>query len=180
LCLALPRLVWLAIVVSAYSLGSVEVALTPLARFEEFLQARGKRVTLQRRLIVEKVSARHEHFDADQLAAEMAQSDATRKVSRPTVYRTLAELVEAGVLRKMTLNGRAVYEHDYGYPQHDHLHCTECDKLIEFQSDDLAAIRDAVAREHQFRVTGHRLIISGLCLECRLAKQRAKRRLDVL
>jgi Fur family transcriptional regulator, ferric uptake regulator len=166
--------------VSDFSLGSVEVALTPLARFEEFLQARGKRVTQQRRLIVEKVSQRHEHFDADQLAAEMAQSALHRKVSRPTVYRTLAEMVEAGVLRKMTLGGRAVYEHDYGYPQHDHLHCTECNKLIEFVSDEVTAIRDAVAREHQFRVTGHRLIISGMCNECRLAKQRMKRRLDVL
>jgi Fur family ferric uptake transcriptional regulator len=166
--------------VSPFSLGSVEVALTPLARFEEFLQARGKRVTQQRRQIVEKVSARHEHFDADQLAAEMAQTEGRRKVSRPTVYRTLAELVEAGVLRKMTLGGRAVYEHDYGYPQHDHLHCTECDKLIEFQSDEVAAIRDAVAREHQFRVTSHRLIITGLCNDCRLAKQKMKRRLDVL
>jgi Fur family ferric uptake transcriptional regulator len=166
--------------VAEFSLGNVEVALTPLARFEEFLQARGKRVTQQRRLIVEKVSARHEHFDADQLAAEMAKSPERRRVSRPTVYRTLTELVEAGVLRKMTLNGRAVYEHDYGYPQHDHLHCTECNKLIEFVSDEVAAIRDAVAREHQFRVAGHRLIISGVCLECRMEKQRAKRRLDVL
>ena len=47
-------------------------------------------------------------------------------------------MVEAGLLRKMVLGGRAVYEHDYGYPQHDHLHCTECDKLIEFSSDELS------------------------------------------
>ena len=58
----------------------------------------------------------------------------------------------------MTLGGRAVYEHDYGYPQHDHLYCQMCDKLIEFHSDELAELRDAVAREHNFRVTGHRLI----------------------
>lgn len=162
-------------------LGSVAVSLTPLARFEEFLQARGKRITEQRRLIVQHVSQRHEHFDADQLAAEMAaQKDERRKVSRPTVYRTLAELVEAGVLRKMTLGSRAVYEHDYGYPQHDHLHCTECNKLIEFQNDEVATIRDAVGRQHGFRVNGHRLIITGICQECWQARQRAKRRLDVL
>ena len=63
----------------------------------------------------------------------------------------------------MTLGGRAVYEHDYGYPQHDHLHCTMCDTLIEFQSDELQRIRDAVGREHRFRVTGHRLIVTGVC-----------------
>ncbi|MDZ4819976.1 MAG: transcriptional repressor [Planctomycetota bacterium] len=165
---------------SDFSLGTVEVSLTPLQRFEEFLQSRGKRITQQRRIIVEQVSSRHEHFDADQLLADLQKTPEHRKVSRPTVYRTLAELTDAGLLRAMSLNGRAVYEHDYGYPQHDHLQCTECDKLIEFQSEEVNAIREAVAREHQFRVTGHRLIISGLCLECRNAKQRSMRRLDVL
>ncbi len=82
------------------------------------------------------------------------------------MYRTLTELVEAGLLRKMTLGGRSVYEHDYGYPQHDHMHCTKCDKLIEFSSDEVKRIRDDVGREHQFRVTGHRLIISGVCSDC--------------
>lgn len=167
-----------------FALGSVEVASTPLARFEEFLQSRGKRVTQQRRIIVQQVASRHEHFDADQLVDDLAkaeQADAKRgeKVSRPTVYRTLTEMVEAGLLRKMSLNGRAVYEHDYGYPQHDHLHCTECNKLIEFQSDEILAIREAVARENQFRVTNHRFIVSGVCLDCRLAKTR-KRKLDLV
>ncbi|MGC4003394.1 MAG: transcriptional repressor [Pirellulales bacterium] len=162
-----------------YSLQTVEVALTPLQRFEEFLQSRGKRVTQQRRIIVQQVASRHEHFDADQLVDDLSKTDHGENVSRPTVYRTLAEMVDAGLLRKMTLNGRAVYEHDYGYPQHDHLHCTECDKLIEFQSSELLQLREAFAREQQFRVTGHRLIIDGVCLECRLAKTK-KRKLDLI
>ncbi len=57
-----------------FTLGTVEVALTPLERFAEFLQSRGKRITLQRRIIVEQVAARHEHFDADQLLADLARS----------------------------------------------------------------------------------------------------------
>jgi Fur family ferric uptake transcriptional regulator len=162
-----------------FSLGTVEVALSPLQRFEEYLQARGKRVTQQRRYLVEQIAKRHEHFDADQLILELNRKAQGRRVSRPTVYRTLSELVEAGLLRAMVLGGRAVYEHDYGYPQHDHLHCTECNKLIEFKSDDLVSLREAVAREHQFRVTGHRLIISGVCAQCRAARQRV-RRLDLV
>ena len=163
-----------------FSLGTVEVALSPLERFEEYLQSRGKRITHQRRSLVERIAARHEHFDADQLLAELAQKSVVRRVSRPTVYRTLTEMVEAGLLRKMVLGGRAVYEHDYGYPQHDHLHCTECGKLIEFSSDELMRLRDAVAREHQFRVTGHRLIVSGVCAECRTAARQRVRRLDLV
>ena len=49
----------------------------------------------------------------------------------------------------MTLGGRTVYEHDYGYPQHDHLYCQMCDKLIEFHSEELAEIRKLLARRRQ-------------------------------
>jgi Fur family ferric uptake transcriptional regulator len=162
-----------------YSLGSVDVSSTPLERFEEFLQSRGKRVTQQRRIIVEHVFSHHEHFDADNLLDELRKHTGDQSVSRPTVYRTLTELVDAGLLRKMVLNDRSVYEHDYGYPQHDHLHCEKCDKLIEFSSDEVKEIREAVARKHQFRALGHRLIITGLCAECSRPK-RPTRRLDLI
>ena len=157
-----------------FSLGTVEVALKPVERLEEYLQSRGKRVTQQRKIIVEQVFARHEHFDADDLLAQLRELVGPKKVSRPTVYRTLTELVEAGLLRKMMLGGRSVYEHDYGYPQHDHLHCTGCQTLIEFSSADLGKILDAVAALHQFRAQGHRLIISGLCMNCRSNRSRSR------
>jgi Fur family ferric uptake transcriptional regulator len=156
-----------------FSLGTVEVALTPLERFEEFLQSRAKRVTKQRRIIVEQVFARHDHFDAEDLLVNLRNVVGARQVSRPTVYRTLSELVDAGLLRQMTLGGRSVYEHDYGYPQHDHLYCQRCEKLIEFSSDEVKALREAVAREHQFRVLGHRLIITGICAQCARTKRRS-------
>ncbi|MFM7250639.1 MAG: Fur family transcriptional regulator [Planctomycetaceae bacterium] len=159
---------------SDFSLGKVAVSMTPRERFEEFLQARGKRITRQRRAIVEHVSAHHEHFDAEQLLAELRGSPEGARVSRPTVYRTLAELVDAGLLRKMTLDGRAVYEHDYGYPQHDHLHCTACRQLIEFSSAEVAAITNAVAARHRFLARGHRLIVSGLCAACRTNRSRSR------
>lgn len=161
-----------------FSLGAVEVALSPVERFEEFLRSRGKRITKPRRLIVEQVFSRHDHFDADELLANLRQVG-DRRPSRPTVYRTLSELVMAGLLREMSLKGRKVYEHDYGYPQHDHLHCQKCDKLIEFSSDEIKEIRDAVAREHQFRVLGHRLIITGVCADCSRPKRR-NRPLDLI
>jgi Fur family transcriptional regulator, ferric uptake regulator len=163
-----------------FSLEEVQVALSPQERFEEYLQSRGKRITQQRRALVDFVFERHDHFDADELIASLASREGGDKISRPTVYRTLNEMVEAGLLRTMTLSGRAVYEHDYGYPQHDHLHCQICDKLIEFQSDELAEIRDAVGREHNFRVTGHRLIISGVCNDCSRKRHRGKSPLDLI
>jgi Fur family ferric uptake transcriptional regulator len=163
-----------------FSLGDVEVSLSPLERFEEYLQSRSMRMTQQRRFLLDHVFSRHQHFDADTLIDQLPSSGEQGHVSRPTVYRTLNELVDAGLLRKFQLGGRAVYEHDYGYPQHDHLHCIECQKLIEFRSEELLELRSAVAREHRFQVTGHRLIISGICEECRRIKRRARQKLDFI
>ena len=162
-----------------FSLGTVKVALSPRERFEEFLQSKGKRITQQRRVIVDEVFRRHDHFDAEDLILHLTGVEGAQRVSRPTVYRTLSELVDAGLLRSMNLSGRTVYEHDYGYPQHDHLHCQKCNKLIEFHSDEVAQIGEALERQYQFRVTGHRLIFTGLCADCR-APKRPARKLDLI
>lgn len=150
-----------------FSLGPVEVELPPAARFAEYLKTCGKRYTQQRRLIVDTVFSHHDHFDADELLEHLSEPIARREVSRPTVYRTLGELVDAGMLLKMSLGGRSVFEHSYGYPQHDHLLCKTCNRLIEFQSPELERLRKAVAAQHDFQVLGHRMIISGVCVECR-------------
>ncbi len=151
----------------SFSLGPVRVKLAPPEQFSRFLQSRGKRLTRQRRLIFEQIFSHHDHFDADELMDHLQELISKRQVSRPTVYRALAELVEAGMLRKMVLGGRSVFEHAYGYPSHDHLYCQMCNKLIEFHSSDLERLRDAVAAEHDFQVIGHRMFVTGVCAECR-------------
>ncbi len=163
-----------------YSLGTVEVALSPMERLEEYLQSRGKRNTEQRRTLIEHVFSHHEHFDADTLIEQLPRKGQRGYVSRPTVYRTLNEFVDAGLLRRYEIDGRAVYEHDYGYPQHDHLYCKECQKLFEFQSDELLKLREAVARENNFRVTSHQLIIKGVCADCSRQRRRTKRKVDLI
>jgi Fur family ferric uptake transcriptional regulator len=150
-----------------FSLPSVQVPLSPMERFADFLRLRSKRLTSQRRWIVEQVFSHHDHFDADELMGHLAELIARRKLSRPTVYRTLGELVEAGLLRKMALGGRSVFEHDYGYPSHDHLYCQVCNRLIEFHSDALEKLRDVVAQQHDFQVSSHRMFVTGTCSACR-------------
>jgi len=145
--------------------------MTPLARYEEFLQSRGLRNTQQKRFLLDQVFNRHAHFDADQLIDQLPSRGDPNYVSRPTVYRTLKEFVDAGLLHRFELDGRSMYELNYGYPEHDHLYCSTCRRLIEFTSDELIRIRDQVARDHRFRVRDHRFIIHGICDQC--AKKRS-------
>ena len=161
-------------------LQPVAVSLTPEQRFSDFLQSRGMRNTEQRRSLLDQVFSQHEHFDAEQLMERLPKKGESGYVSRPTVYRTLGEFVDAGLLRKFVLDGRSVYEHDYGYPQHDHLYCSKCEKLIEFQSDELIKIRDEVGKTHSFQVKTHRLIVIGVCEDCRRGLRRVRRKVDLI
>jgi Fur family ferric uptake transcriptional regulator len=70
--------------------------------------------------LLEQVFNRHEHFDADLLIEQLPSRGSTNYVSRPTVYRTLKEFVDAGLLHRFELDGRSMYELNYGYPEHDH------------------------------------------------------------
>ncbi len=152
-------------------LAAVAVSMTPFARYEEFLQSKGLRNTSQKKFLLEQVFTRHEHFDADQLIDQMPSKGQPNYVSRPTVYRTLKEFVDAGLLHRFELDGRSVFELDYGYPEHDHLYCSKCRKLIEFTSEEIRRIREEVARKHRFRVRDHRFTINGICDDC--AKQKS-------
>ena len=161
-------------------LEPIKVAVTPQERFGDFLQSRGMRQTTQRKILLDVVFSQHEHFDADQLLDRLPSKGEKGYVSRPTVYRTLGEFVDAGLLRKFELDGRSVYEHDYGYPEHDHFYCTKCEKLIEFRNDEIAELTSQLAKEHNFQVRSHRLIIQGVCEDCRRRNRRVRRRVDLI
>jgi Fur family transcriptional regulator, ferric uptake regulator len=160
-------------------LPAVEVSQSPESKFREYLASRPRpqRFTGQQRDLVRYIFAQHSHFDAEQLIDDMKQ--AGFRVSRATVYRTLTKLVDAGLLRRLELGPRTHFEHDYGYPQHEHLYCQQCGKVIEFQNATLEAAIRAVCQQHNFQYTGHSFHVRGTCAECNRARV-MKRRLDLI
>ena len=152
------------------SLHHVAVSQTPEEKFREYLASRPKpqRFTEQQRELLAHVFARHKHFDAKELIEELKAAE--KNVSRATVYRTLTSLVEAGLLRRIELGDRTVFDHDYGYPAHDHLVCEKCRSMTEFESAELESLLEQIAGSHQFRVEGHTLVVRGVCAACNAAR----------
>jgi Fur family ferric uptake transcriptional regulator len=163
----------------AVTLPAVPVSQTPENKFREYLESRSRpqRFTGQQRNLVRHIFAQHDHFDADQLILDVQR--AGMRISRATVYRTLGKLVDAGLLRRIDVGTRTVYEHDYGYPQHEHLVCERCKKMIEFQDESIEARLRDVCAKHGFQAAGHMLVVRGTCAECNKARI-AKRRLDLI
>jgi len=159
-------------------LDRIVVADSPEEKFRAFLEIRGEKLTEPRRILIRHIFDSHKHFDADELVADLRETG--RRVSRSTVYRTLRLLVEAGLLRELRLTNRSAYEHDYGYPSHDHLHCSECNTIVEFRNEAIQKLRESISLEHGFRPAGHRFVITGVCPTCSRARSTPRRRLDLI
>jgi len=141
-----------------------------LERFESFLHGKGLRLTNQRAEILRAIYRTHRHVTAEQLY-EMIRDDAKTKelrISRATVYRTLGLLAEGGFVDALDL-GRdqgVRYEHSLGHEHHDHMVCTDCGKIIEFNDPELERVQDEVVARHGFVATSHQLNVYGTCSSC--------------
>ena len=127
------------------------------------MRSQGLRLTSQRRAVVETAFGTREHFTADSLLARSKRRDG--KVSRATVYRTLAFLVKAGLIRQVGL-GQQSPQYDPNFadaPRHGHFVCVDCQKVIEFQDHCLDVRESIVTKDHGFSPQRVSLQIEASC-----------------
>jgi len=138
-------------------------------RLNLWIAERGLKQTRQRDLIVDTFFSAPGHLSIDELLARVQSRD--RNIGAATVYRTMKILSEAGLASARHFDdGQTRYEAALDRHHHDHLICTECHTIIEFENERIEELQDTVAAEHGFTVTRHKLELYGLCSPCR-AKQ---------
>lgn len=100
-------------------------------------------------------------FDADALLDRMRADGAN--VSKATVYRTLRLLQDAGILTPFMLLDAKVthYQLAYGRTPKDYLVCVRTGRFEAINSDEVVALRDRLADERGWEVSGHRFVIYG-------------------
>jgi Fur family transcriptional regulator, ferric uptake regulator len=136
-----------------------------LDAFQEYLKQKDLKLTGQRTAIVRKVFSTHRHFTAEELQ-DLLKSEKGR-ISKATVYRTLALLTECDLIVEHDFGqGQKYYEQILGRVQHDHLICVSCGKIDEFTFDPIAEVQDRIARAKGFRPISHALHIFGMCEKC--------------
>ncbi len=142
------------------------------AAFKEYLREGGIKYTSARRVILDVVLEMHDHFEAEQVVYSLKGRG--NNVGKATVYRTLPLLVDCGILKQVRFDVKqAFYEHDFGQKPHDHMVCRACGRIVEFDSDELIALRKKIGKRHQFRVTDHHIQLIGTCSECEASTKRA-------
>ena len=124
---------------------------------EEAFQRTGVRRTPQRFFILEHLLLRRDHATVEELCQALNKVHAL--ASRATVYNTLHALVEAGLVREFTLDGKAA-RYDANLERHHHFVCDECGSVEDVEWFDLP---DDV-KQKSFR--SFEVILRGTCIRC--------------
>ncbi len=133
------------------------------SKIEQVCIEKGMKMTGQRRVIARVLSDSVDHPDVEEVYRRAVEIDP--KISIATVYRTVRLFEEASILSRHDFgDGRARYE-EASESHHDHLIDITSDRVIEFQSDEIEAIQQKIAREHGFKLVGHRLELYGIPID---------------
>lgn len=135
------------------------------ARWKAYLATNNLNTTRQREVIVDQFLRCTDHVSVDELLARVRRRQ--KRVGHATVYRTLKLLVESGLaMERQFGDGQARYE--VAGDHHDHLICTKCGLILEFEDDEIEALQDKIAqRLGNFSVIRHRHELYGLCPKAR-------------
>jgi Fur family ferric uptake transcriptional regulator len=148
-----------------------------IAAFRDYLRGNGLPITAQRLVIAEIVLGSSEHLSAEDVMIELGRRGAYAGTA--TVYRTLELLIRGGLAVERDFGeGFKRYEAAHGIPAHEHLQCTFCGKIVEFRDEGLEEMATRIAQQNGFVRVGHRLVITGVCLDCRVRAVRAGERFD--
>ena len=122
---------------------------------EELCQAKGLRITEQRRIIARVLSDAEDHPSVEQVHRRVVEIDPTIAIA--TVYRTVRLFEEAGILERHEFgDGRARYE-TAPEAHHDHLIDVESGEVMEFVDPELEQLQRRIAERLGFRLVDHRL-----------------------
>ena len=130
---------------------------------EELCAEKGMRMTDQRRVIARILQESDDHPDVEELYRRASKIDP--RISISTVYRTVKLFEDEGIIEKHDFrDGRSRYE-TVPEEHHDHMIDVKTGTVIEFRSPEIEALQERIAREHGFRLVGHRLELYGIPLD---------------
>jgi Fur family ferric uptake transcriptional regulator len=137
-----------------------------LSTLDAYMARQGLRSTEQRRVIVSTFAGAQSHLTIEELLSLVKQRDP--RIGYATVYRTLKMLAESGIANELHFgDGFARYELREALSHHDHLICTSCGTIVEFEEPGIERLQEQVAERHGFLLTSHRHEVYGLCPNCR-------------
>ena len=124
----------------------------------------GLKVTRQRVFILETLAESTKHFTAQEIYESVRAVDT--EIGFATVYRFLRTLTEHGYLTEVRMGGMPARYEWALKTHHDHLTCTRCGRIVEFENSEIEQLQEKVAKQFGFQLKNHLLELFGLCPSC--------------
>ncbi len=139
-------------------------------RLAKELRRKGFRVTPQRGVILETIAHMGGHRSVQEVYSEAR--DRLPGLNIATIYRTLETLHRAGMVDLFDAgSGPALFELRDPSTAHGHLVCSECERVLDIDSELIARLVEEVEREAGFFIDPHHLTLLGICGECAESKR---------
>ena len=128
-------------------------------KIEEKCATKGVRLTDQRKIIAEVMSASNDHPDVDELHKRVNKID--KKISIATVYRTVKLFEESGIVEKHDFKGGKARYEESPEEHHDHLIDINSGEIIEFVDKEIEILQNKVAKKLGYKLVDHKLELYG-------------------
>jgi Fur family ferric uptake transcriptional regulator len=130
------------------------------------------KVTTQRMTILSCLQEGHRHITAQELFEKVMRVDDS--IGFATVYRFLRSLTQNNFVTEVRMGGLPARYELTPKAHHDHLTCTICGKICEFENKSIESLQIKVAEQFGFILTHHVLELYGICSACQSAKSGLK------
>ncbi len=138
---------------------------TAKARLAGHAARAGLKRSRARDAVVDAFLATPGHVSVEELTAIVRRR--RPEVGYTTVYRALKLLSECGLAAARQFgDGKARFERVLEEAHHDHLICTSCGAIHEFEDPHIEELQEAVAQRHGFQITSHKMELYGTCIRC--------------
>jgi Fe2+ or Zn2+ uptake regulation protein len=142
--------------------------MTSVGRICAKLRTEGRRVTPQRRAIVQALLNDRSHLTADQVLTRVRRE--LPGISPATVYNTLHELSEMDLVEELDLGlGLEERRYDIATQRHDHMLCLSCGRIEDVSRRDV--LRPSDGEDHDFKIVDRRVTYLGYCPDCASASK---------
>ncbi|MBW2287598.1 MAG: transcriptional repressor [Deltaproteobacteria bacterium] len=129
-----------------------------------YLEEHSLKNTKQRAAILDVFLSATGHITSEVLFQQVREQHSN--IGYTTVYRTMKLLCDAGLASERRFDD-GVTRFEIAHEHHDHLVCTRCGKIIEFECAMIEKTQNEIAERHGFRVLRHRHELYGHCRDCR-------------
>lgn len=132
---------------------------------EEILKSAQKSVTEERKEVFEYLASHH-------LVSSAQIVEHFPSIGRASIFRILKLFSDIGVVRRVSLDEKQdLYEIVDENNHHEHMKCTQCGKIMNFESKDICQMIVNQAKKLGFEVKEHAINIKGCCQNCLALKK---------